>query len=136
MSLWSEIRRRNVHRAAVAYVAAGWLLVQVTETLFPIFGLSDMAIRVVVIVLAIGFVPAVILSWAFEWTPEGFQRDSEVKATPSAERTRRFDAAVIAMLVLAVAYFAVDKFVLDPSRDVMEREAARQEGRADARPSR
>ena len=132
MSLWGEIRRRNVHRVAIAYVAAGWLLIQVAETLFPVFGLSDMAIRAVVILLAIGFVPAVILSWVFEWTPEGLRRDSQVTVPAPAARTRRFDAAIIAMLVLAVAYFSVDKFVLDPSRDAAEREAARQEGRADA----
>jgi TolB-like protein len=132
MSLWGEIRRRNVHRVAIAYVAAAWLLIQVAETLFPVFGLSDAAIRVVVIVLAIGFVPAVILSWVFEWTAEGFRRDSEVMAPAPAARTRRFDAAIMAMLVLAMAYFAVDKFVLDPSRDAAEREVARQEGRADA----
>ncbi len=132
MSLWGEIRRRNVHRVALAYVAGAWLLIQVVETLFPVFGLSDTAIRAVVVVLAIGFVPAVILSWVFEWTPEGLRRDSDVTAPAPAARTRRFDAAIIAMLVLAVAYFAVDKFVLDPSRDVVERETARQEGRADA----
>jgi len=77
-------------------------------------------------------VPAVILSWVFEWTPEGFRRDSEVTVPAPAARTRRFDATIIAMLVLAVAYFGVDKFVLDPSRDAAEREAAREEGRADA----
>ena len=132
MSLWGEIRRRNVHRVALAYVASAWLLIQIVETLFPVFGLPDAAIRAVVIVLAIGFVPAVILSWFFEWTPEGVRRDSEVTAPVPAARARRFDAAIIAMLVLAVAYFAVDKFVLDPSRDAAEREAARQEGRADA----
>ena len=132
MSLWSEIRRRNVHRVAIAYVAVAWLLIQVAETLFPVFGLSDNGIRAVVIVLAIGFVPAVILSWVFEWTPEGFRRDGEVSVPAPAARTRRFDAAIIAMLVLSVAYFAVDKFVLDPSRDATERETARQEGRADA----
>ena len=132
MSFWREFRRRNVHRVAIAYVAAAWLLIQVVETLFPIFALSDRAIRAVVIVLAIGFVPAVILSWTFEWTPEGLRRDSEVTVPAPAAHTRRFDAAVIAMLVLAVAYFAMDKFVLDPSRDASEREAARQEGRADA----
>ena len=115
--MWGEIRRRNVHRVAIAYVAAAWLLIQVVETLFPVFGLSDAAIRVVVIVLAIGFVPVVILSWAFEWTPEGLRRDSEAKVPVSDARTRRFDAAIIAMLVLAVAYFAVDKFVFDPVRD-------------------
>ena len=115
--MWGEIRRRNVHRVAIGYVAAAWLLIQVVETLFPVFGLSDAAIRVVVIVLAIGFVPVVILSWAFEWTPEGLRRDSEAKVPVSDARTRRFDAAIIAMLVLAVAYFAVDKFVFDPVRD-------------------
>ena len=132
MSFWGEIRRRNVHRVAIAYVAAAWLLIQVAETLFPVFGLSDNAIRAVVIVLAIGFVPAIFLSWAFEWTPEGFRRDSEVTVPAPAAHTRRFDAAVIATLALAVVFFAVDKFVLDPSRDAAEREAARQEGRADA----
>ena len=132
MFLWSEIRRRNVHRVALAYLVAAWLLIQVVETLFPVFGLSENAIRVVVILLAVGFVPAVVLSWVFEWTPEGLRRDSEVTAPAPAARTRRFDAAIIAMLVIAVAYFAVDKFVLDPSRDAAERETARQEGRADA----
>jgi len=122
MSLWGEIRRRNVHRVAIAYVAAAWLLIQVAETLFPVFGFSDLAIRAVVIVLAVGLVPAVILSWAFDWTPEGIRRDSDVTTPAPAARTRRFDATIIAMLVLAVAYFAVDKFVLDPVRD-RDREA-------------
>jgi hypothetical protein len=80
MSLWGEIRRRNVHRVAIAYVAAAWLLIQVVETLFPVFGLSESAVRAVVIVLGIGLVPAVVLSWVFEWTPDGFQRDGEITA--------------------------------------------------------
>jgi TolB-like protein len=117
MSLWGEIRRRNVHRVAIAYVATAWLLIQVAETLFPVFGLSDMAIRAVVVVLAVGLVPAVILSWIFEWTPEGLRRDGDVADASPAKGTRRFDAAIIAMLVLAVAYFSVDKFVFDPVRD-------------------
>jgi len=132
MSLWGEIRRRNVHRVAIAYVAAVWLLIQVAETLFPVFGLPDMAIRAVVIVLAVGFVPAVILSWIFEWTPDGLRRDSEVTAPAPPGRTRRFDAAIIAILVLAVAYFAVDKFVIDPVRDEERIEAATIEAVEDA----
>ena len=132
MSLWGEIRRRNVHRVALAYVAAAWLLIQIAETLFPVFGLSDLAIRTVVIVLGIGFVPAVILSWVFEWTPDGLQRDSEITAPPPAARARRFDAAIIAMLVLAVAYFAVDKFVLDPARDAAMESAAVERGRTES----
>ena len=131
MSLWGEIRRRNVHRVALAYVAAAWLLIQVVETLFPVFGLSDTAIRTVVIALGIGFVPAVILSWVLEWTPEGLQRDGEITAPPPAARARRFDAAIIAMLFLAVAYFAVDKFVLDPTRDAALESAAEERGRTE-----
>jgi len=132
MSLWGEIRRRNVHRVAIAYVAAVWLLIQVAETLFPVFGLPDRVLRAVVIVLAIGFVPAVILSWIFEWTPEGLRRDSEVTAPMSPARKRRFDAVMIAMLVLAVAYFAVDKFIIDPVRDEERIEAATIEAVEDA----
>jgi TolB-like protein/thioredoxin-like negative regulator of GroEL len=132
MSLWGEIRRRNVHRVVIAYVAAAWLLIQVVETLFPVFGLSDAAIRVVVIVLAIGFVPAVILSWIFEWTPEGLRRDSDVAVAAPAEGTRRFDATIIATLVLAVAYFAVDKFVFDPARDTAREAQVAAQARGDA----
>ena len=132
MSLWNEIRRRNVHRVAIAYVATAWLLIQVAETLFPVFGLSDMAIRAVVTVLAVGLVPAVILSWIFEWTPEGFRRDSDVTVPAPAAQTRRLDAAIIATLVLAVAYFAVDKFVFDPVRDTAREAQVAAEARGDA----
>jgi TolB-like protein len=131
MSLWGEVRRRNVHRVALAYMAAAWLLIQIAETLFPVFGLSDMAIRTVVIILGVGFMPAVILSWIFEWTPEGLQRDRDITAPPPAARARRFDAVIIAMLVLAVAYFAVDKFVLDPARDAAMESAAEERGRTE-----
>jgi hypothetical protein len=78
MRLIDELRRRHVFRSAVAYLAAAWLLIQVLETLFPIFGLSETSIRVVVVVLAVGFTPAMVLSWVFEWTPEGFRRDAEI----------------------------------------------------------
>ena len=79
-------------------MAAAWPLIQVVKTLSPVFGLPDMAIRAVVIVLAVGFVPAVILSWIFEWMPEGFRRDSELTAAAPPARKRRFGAAIIAML--------------------------------------
>ena len=86
MSLFDELKQRNVFRAAAAYIAVSWLLIQVTETLFPVFGFSGAAIRAVVIVLAIGFVPAVIVAWAFELTPQGLVRDGEVDRTSPAAR--------------------------------------------------
>lgn len=134
MSLLAELKRRNVLRAAAAYIAVAWLVIQVVETLFPMFGFSEGAARTVVIILAIGFVPAMALSWIFELTPEGFRRDSQVDhAAPSAvAMAKRLDRIIVVALVLAVGYFAVDKFVFDPARDAEMREQAREEGRADA----
>ncbi len=134
MTLFEELRRRNVLRVAAAYIAVSWLLIQVVETLFPVFGLSDAAIRAVVIVLAIGFVPAVIVAWAFELTPEGLIRDSDVDRGSAAvkARARRLDRIVMVALALAVGYFAFDKFMLDPARDEAIAEAAREEGRTEA----
>jgi len=107
-----ELRRRNVHRVAIAYVTGSWLLIQVVETLFPVFGLPDAAIRTVVILLAAGFVPAVILSWSFEWTGKGLRRESDAAAGQAAPAaTRRFDRAIMVLLALAVTYLVVDKFV-------------------------
>lgn len=138
MSLFSELKRRNVFRAAVAYIAISWLLIQVTETLFPLFGLSDAAIRSVVIALAIGFVPAVIAAWAFELTPDGLIRDGDVdRSSPSVKALgKRLDRLIIVFLALAVGYFAIDKFLLDPARDRAREqeiaEVAKEEGRAEA----
>lgn len=134
MSFFQELKRRNAIRVAVAYLAVAWLMIQVVETLFPVFGLSDTAIRAVVIVLAIGFVPAVIVAWAFELTPEGLVRDSEVdRSSPAIKAaTRRLDRIFMVALALAVGFFAFDKFLLDPARDRALAEAAREAGRAEA----
>ncbi|MDH3816652.1 MAG: adenylyl cyclase, partial [Acidobacteriota bacterium] len=138
MSFFGELKRRNVVRVGAAYVAVSWLVIQVVETLFPVFGLSDAAIRIVVILLAIGFVPAVISAWAFELTPEGFRREAEVDHDSAVIRrmTRRLDRLFLVALALALGFFVFDKFVLDPARDAEElataRQEARQEGRSDA----
>jgi adenylate cyclase len=132
VSFIGELKRRNVIRVAIAYLAGAWLLIQILETLFPIFGLEETSIRVVVIILAIGFLPAVIAAWVFEITPEGLVRDGGTPAHGDAASHARFDRIIIATLVLAVAVFAVHTFVLDPQRDAAEREAAREEGRSDA----
>jgi TolB-like protein len=104
---------------AAAYVAFAWLVIQVVEVLFPVFGLREAAIRVVVILLAIGFLPAVVSAWAFELTPEGFRREAEVDHdSPGSRRmTRRLDRLFIVALALALGFFAFDKFLLDPARD-------------------
>ena len=78
MSLYQELKRRNVFRVGAAYVVIAWLLIQVAETIFPLFGYDDRPARIVVVVLAIGFIPSLILAWVFELTPEGLKKDEDV----------------------------------------------------------
>jgi len=117
---FEELKLRNVFRIGIAYLVAAWLAIQVVETLFPLFGLSDVTARAVVIILAIGFIPALILAWVFELTPEGLKRDRDADPTaPGIVRmAKRFDRMILVLLVVALGYFAVDKFVLDPARDI------------------
>src|SRR5207302_2716931 len=110
--------RRNVIRFAGLYLVGSWLLVQVASTVLPMFGAPDWLPRTVVILLAIGFLPALIFSWVFEMTPEGLKRDEDVKPEESiAPQTgRRMNRMIIAVLVLALGYFVFDKFVLASRR--------------------
>jgi serine/threonine-protein kinase len=118
-SFLTELKRRNVIRMAGLYLVGAWLLVQVAGTVLPMFGAPDWLPRSIVILLVIGFVPALIFSWVFELTPQGLKRDEDVPAEQSIgpQTGRRMDRMIIAVLVLAVAYFAVDKFVLNPRRE-------------------
>src|SRR5213594_3208469 len=114
-----ELKRRNVIRVAGLYLVGAWLLVQVAGTVLPMFGAPEWLPRTIVVLLAIGFVPAVIFSWVFELTPEGLKRDEDVAPEQSiTPRTgRRMDRMIIVVLVLALGYFAFDKFVLAPRRE-------------------
>ena len=131
---FEELKRRNVLRVAIAYLAVSWLLIQVVETLFPIFGLSDALIRLVVILLIIGFPLILIFSWIYELTPEGLKRERDVDRSSSVvHRTdKKLDRAIIVVLTLALGYFAFDKFVLEPARDAELQELAKQRGRNEA----
>src|SRR5881275_308236 len=118
-SLFTELKRRNVIRFAGLYLVGSWLLVQVASTVLPMFGAPEWLPRSIVILLAIGFVPALTFSWIFELTPQGLQRDEDVPPEDSIapQTARRMDRMIIVVLVLALAYFAVDKFVLNPRRE-------------------
>src|SRR3979411_3244127 len=117
-NFFSELKRRNVIRFAGLYLVGAWLLTQVASTVLPMFGAPDWLPRTVVILLAIGFLPALIFSWVFELTPQGLKRDEDVPLEQSIapQTARRMNRMIIAVLVLALAYFALDKFVLGPRR--------------------
>ena len=118
-NFFAELKRRNVIRMVGLYLVGAWLVVQVAGTVLPMFGAPEWLPRTIVVLLAIGFVPAVILSWVFELTPEGLKRDEDVTPEQSiAPQTgRRMDRMIIVVLVLALGYFAFDKFVLTPRRE-------------------
>jgi hypothetical protein len=119
MSLFAELKRRNVIRMAGLYLVGAWLLTQVAGTVLPMFGAPDWLARSIVIVLALGLVPALVFSWVFELTPEGIKRDAEVKPEDSIapQTARRMDRMIIAVLLLALTYFGFDRLVLAPRRD-------------------
>ena len=119
MSLYNELKRRNVIRVAMAYVVASWLIIQVVETILPAYGLGDAAIRLVVTVLGVAFIPTLVLSWVFEITPEGLKREVNVASEHSITRFtgKKLDRIIMVLLALALGYFAFDKFVLDPVED-------------------
>src|SRR5213595_581144 len=118
-NFFAELKRRNVLRMAGLYLVGAWLVVQVAGTVLPMFGAPEWLPRTIVVLLAIGFVPAVIFSWVFELTPEGLKREEEVAPEQSItpQTGRRMDRTIIVVLVLALGYFAFDKFVLTPRRE-------------------
>jgi TolB-like protein/Tfp pilus assembly protein PilF len=118
-NLFTELKRRNVIRMVGLYLVGAWLVVQVAGTVLPMFGAPEWLPRTIVVLLVIGFVPAVIFSWVFELTPQGLKRDEDVAPERSiTPRTaRQMDRMIIVVLVLALGYFAFDKFVLTPRRE-------------------
>ncbi len=96
------------------------------ETVFPAFGFGDAAVRIVTIVLAIGLIPALILSWAFEITPEGLKKEKDVDRSQSitAHTGKKLDRWIMVVLVVALVYFAFDNFALSPQREAEQMDSA------------
>src|SRR2546429_7302832 len=77
-NFFAELKRRNVYKVAIAYAVVGWLLVQVTTQVFPIFEIPNWALRLIVLAIIIGFPIALVIAWAFELTPEGIKHTEDV----------------------------------------------------------
>ena len=108
MSLFTELKRRNVFRVAAASIIVGWLLLQVSDTLVPALHLPEIFNSAVAFILIIGFPIAVILAWAYEITPEGVKKEIDVDRSQSiTDRTgRKLDFTIIAVLAVAIVYLA------------------------------
>ena len=119
MGLLGELKRRNVFRVTAAYLVFAWLLLQVLDVVGPILGLPDVIARYLLFLLVVGIVPAIVIAWVFEFTPDGLARDAAVDLDSAVIKaaTKRLDRIFMFALALAVGYFAFDKFMLDPARD-------------------
>jgi len=112
LSLINELKRRNVFKAAIAYVVMAWLVIQVADAILNNITAPDWVFDVLLLFLAIGLPFAVLFAWAFEITPEGIKRESEVDRSQSiAQQTgKKINLLIIAALVLAISYLLYDKF--------------------------
>jgi TolB-like protein/Tfp pilus assembly protein PilF len=114
-SLWSEVKRRNVFKVAVAYLVLSWLLIQVSDVVFPALHLPDWSVTFVLALLAIGFLPALIFSWVYELTPEGLKRESEIEPSESitSETGRRLNLITIGLVILGISFVATNHYVFE-----------------------
>ncbi|MDH3620695.1 MAG: tetratricopeptide repeat protein [Gammaproteobacteria bacterium] len=120
MPLLAELRRRNVIRVAAGYLVVGWLLTEVLTTILPEIGAPGWTSRAVILIFAFGFIPAVVLSWFFEITPDGIKREHEVdREQPGTNRVaRRVDQVTIAtaiVLIIVIGLFSARYTADDPS---------------------
>lgn len=118
-SLYKELTRRNVFKVVLGYIILGWAVLQVADILVPAFNLPDWTITFLVIIGLLGVPFVIFFAWAFEITPDGIKRDHDVNPEDSISHLtgHKIDYTVKGLLIVALGFFAFDKFVLDPSRD-------------------
>jgi TolB-like protein len=155
VSFVAELKRRNVIRVAGLYLVGAWLLTQVASTVLPTFDVPNWVLRAIIVVVALGFIPALVFAWIFELTPQGIKRDEDVDPAASiapqtareplsavhglrGTRTpaQRMDRVIIALLFVALGYFALDKFVLAPKRGTESAAGTRAPAASATRPER
>ncbi|MDX1570511.1 MAG: tetratricopeptide repeat protein [Xanthomonadales bacterium] len=107
-----ELKRRNVVRVGLAYLVFGWLVLQVADVVFPALDMPEWTISAVTVLLAIGFVPALIFSWVYELTPEGIKREADIDPSESitAHTAKRLDIAIVILLLGTIGLVAWDRF--------------------------
>ena len=116
-NFFAELQRRHVYKVGAAYAVAGWLLVQVVTQVFPIFEVSVLAQRIIVLVIVAGFPITLILAWLFDFTSEGIVRTGALPASGEAPAVRRerlgidrkLNYVLGALLLVAVAYLAAER---------------------------
>lgn len=124
-NFFSELKRRNVYKVAVAYAVVGWLLVQVTTQVFPIFEIPNWALRLIVLAIILGFPIALVIAWAFELTPQGLKRTEDVDvAAQSRRKSYTWIYVVVIGAALSLGLFFLGRYVIGSKRTPQLSEAA------------
>src|SRR5438552_6838058 len=90
-NFFAELKRRNVYKVAVAYAVVGWVIAQIATQIFPFLEIPNWVVRLVIVVIAIGFPIALVIAWAFELTPEGLKRTEDVDLPTGYTSKNRID---------------------------------------------
>src|SRR6266566_2842556 len=110
-NFFAELQRRNVYKVAIAYAVVAWLLMQVASQIFPFFEIPNWAVRLVVLLLVIGFPVAMILAWAFELTPEGLKRTEFADELPKKPgRSSAWIYVIIVAGAISVGLFFLGRY--------------------------
>src|SRR5207248_9015988 len=110
-NFFAELKRRNVYKVAVAYAIVGWLLVQVATQVFPFFEIPNWTVRLVVLLILVGFPVALIIAWAFELTPAGIKRTEAADlAYPGRSRGRAWIYVVISAGLVSAGLFFLGRY--------------------------
>ncbi len=119
MSLFNELKRRNVFKVGIAYVVVAWLILQVADIVFDAIGTPPWVMQTLLVTLVLGLAIAVFFAWAFELTPEGLKREKDVDRSQSItnQTGRKLDFAIIGLLVLALGYFVYESRFMERAGD-------------------
>src|SRR6266700_1395368 len=120
-SFFSELKRRNVYKVAVAYAVIGWVIAQIATQIFPFLEIPNWVVRLVIVLIAIGFPIALVIAWAFEATPEGIKRteDVDLNAAAHAPKKHAWIYVVVVGAAISIALFFIGRYSAEPNRSAM-----------------
>src|SRR5947199_6244644 len=113
---FAELKRRNVYKVAVAYAVVGWLIAQIATQIFPFLEIPNWVVRLVIMLVAIGFPIALVLAWAFELTPEGIKRTKDADAGPPHSRRGAWVYIAAIAAVVSIGLFFLGRYTSGTAR--------------------
>jgi TolB-like protein/Flp pilus assembly protein TadD len=118
-NFFAELKRRNVYKVAIAYAVTGWAIAEGASQIFPVFDVPNWAVRLVVLLMVVGFPFALIIAWAFEITPEGIRRTETADGMPASRGQKRYTWIYVVIIgaALSVALFFIGRYTARAPRE-------------------